>query len=70
MRFPVDVVFLDRWGWPIEIRRAVEANRVVACKRAAAVLEMAAGSAARHFVVVKCAAHGAGTDHQSLARGL
>jgi uncharacterized membrane protein (UPF0127 family) len=67
MRFPIDVVFLDRNGWPIEIRRAVGASRVVANRRAAAVLEMQAGAADRHFVVVKCAAHGAGADRQPLA---
>jgi uncharacterized membrane protein (UPF0127 family) len=67
MRFPIDVVFLDRHGWPIDIRRAVKPGRVVACKRAAAVLEMRVGAADHHFVVVKCAAHGAGADRQPLA---
>jgi uncharacterized protein len=53
MRFPIDVVFLDRHGWPIEIRRAVKPGRVVGCNRAAAVVEMRAGAADRHFVVVE-----------------
>ena len=53
MRFPIDVVFLNRQGWPIEIRRAVKPGRVVTCRRAAAVLELKAGDADRHFVVVE-----------------
>src|SRR5688572_15228020 len=53
MRFPIDVVFLDRHGWPIEIRRAVKPGRVVSSNRAAAVIEMRAGAADRHFVLVK-----------------
>ena len=53
MRFPIDVVFLDRHGWPIEVRRAVPPNRVVTCRRAAAVIELKAGAADRHFVVVE-----------------
>ena len=51
MRFPIDVVFLDRWGWPIGIRRAVKPSRVVACRRAAAVVELQAGCADEHFIV-------------------
>jgi uncharacterized membrane protein (UPF0127 family) len=51
MRFPIDVVFLDRWGWPIAIRRAVKPWRVVACRRAAAVVELQAGRADEHYVV-------------------
>jgi uncharacterized membrane protein (UPF0127 family) len=51
MRWPIDVVFLDRWGWPIEVRRSVKPWRVVACRRAAAVVELAAGRADEHFVV-------------------
>jgi uncharacterized membrane protein (UPF0127 family) len=51
MRFPIDVVFLDRWGWPVEIRRAVPPRRVVSCRSAAAVIELSAGAADRHFVV-------------------
>ena len=54
MRFPIDVVFLDRHGWPIAIRRGVKPGRVVACRRdAAAVIETKAGDADRHFVVVE-----------------
>ena len=53
MRFPIDVVFLNRWGWPVEIRRAVRPRRVVGCRDGAAVIEMAAGAADRHFVVVE-----------------
>ena len=53
MRFPIDVVFLDRWGWPIEIRRAVRPRRIIGCRAAAAVIEMRAGAADRHIVVVE-----------------
>jgi uncharacterized membrane protein (UPF0127 family) len=53
MRFPIDVVFLDRWGWPIAIERAVPPWRLVGCSRAAAVIETAAGAADRHFVVLE-----------------
>jgi hypothetical protein len=53
MRFPIDVVFLDRHGWPIAIERSVKAGRIVSCRRAAAVIEARAGDADRHFVVVE-----------------
>ena len=53
MRFPIDVVFLDRHGWPIDIRRAVPPNRVVSHRNAAAVIETKAGAADRHFVVLE-----------------
>ena len=51
MRFSIDVVFLDHWGWPIEIRRSVPPWRVVSCRKAAAVVELKAGDADRYFVV-------------------
>jgi len=53
MRFAIDVVFLDRWGWPVAIRRAVPPWRRVSCREAAAVVELRAGEADRHFVVVE-----------------
>ena len=53
MRFPIDVVFLDRHGWPIAIGRGVKPGRVVTCRRAAAVIETKAGDADRHFVVLE-----------------
>jgi uncharacterized protein len=53
MRFPIDVVFLDRHGWPIATRRGVGPGRVVRCARAAAVIETAAGNADRHFVLME-----------------
>jgi uncharacterized membrane protein (UPF0127 family) len=53
MRFPIDIVFLNRHGWPIAIARAVKPGRVVTHRRAAAVIETAAGDADRHFVVVE-----------------
>ncbi|HZB06921.1 MAG TPA: DUF192 domain-containing protein [Thermoleophilaceae bacterium] len=51
MRFPIDVVFLDRWGWPVAIRRAIKPCRVVACRGAAAVVELQADHADKHFIV-------------------
>jgi uncharacterized membrane protein (UPF0127 family) len=51
MRFPIDVVFLDRWGWPIHIRRAVPPRRVASCRQASAVIELEAGAADRYFVL-------------------
>jgi hypothetical protein len=53
MRFPIDVVFLDRHGWPIAIRRGVRPGRIAAHRRAAAVIETRARDADRHFVVVE-----------------
>ena len=53
MRFPIDVVFLDRHGWPIAIRSNIEPGRVVTHRRAAAVIETAAGDADGHFVLME-----------------
>jgi uncharacterized membrane protein (UPF0127 family) len=53
MRFPIDVVFLDRHGWPIAIRRSVKPGQLVRHRTAAAVIETKAGDADRHFVVVE-----------------
>jgi len=53
MRFPIDVVFLDRWGWPVDVRHHVGPCRVVTCRAATAAIEMRAGDADRHFVVVE-----------------
>jgi hypothetical protein len=53
MRFPIDVVFLDRWGWPIKVTGDVVSQRLVGRRSAAAVIELPAGEADRHFVVVE-----------------
>jgi uncharacterized membrane protein (UPF0127 family) len=53
MRFPIDVVFLDRHGFPIAIERAVRPGRLVTNPRAAAVIETRAGDADRDFVVLE-----------------
>jgi uncharacterized membrane protein (UPF0127 family) len=53
MRFPIDIVFLDRHGWPIAIRRSVEPRQLVRHRTAAAVIETKAGDADRHFVVLE-----------------
>jgi uncharacterized membrane protein (UPF0127 family) len=42
MRFPVDVVFLDRDATPLAIRPAVPRNRIVGYRGARAVLEVPA----------------------------
>ena len=39
MRFPLDVAFLDSQGRVLRVERAVPPNRVLVCRRAAAVLE-------------------------------
>jgi uncharacterized protein len=40
MRFPLDLVFLDRRGAPLELHRRVPPRRLVWCRDAAAVLEL------------------------------
>jgi uncharacterized membrane protein (UPF0127 family) len=40
MRFPLDLLFLDRQRRVIEIRRSVPAGRFFRCRRAATVLEL------------------------------
>ncbi|HEX3240011.1 MAG TPA: DUF192 domain-containing protein [Solirubrobacterales bacterium] len=42
MRFPLDLVFLDRRGAPLELRRGVPPRRLVWCRGASAVLEIPA----------------------------
>jgi uncharacterized membrane protein (UPF0127 family) len=43
MRFAIDLVFLDSEGWPVREVHGVPPLRVVACRGAAAVLELPAG---------------------------
>ncbi|AXF01202.1 DUF192 domain-containing protein [Paraburkholderia hospita] len=45
MRFPIDVVFIDRRGCVLSIHRNVGRARVLVCWRARAVLEMRAHAA-------------------------
>jgi uncharacterized membrane protein (UPF0127 family) len=47
MRFPIDLFWLDEWGWPIRVDRAVGPGRVRGCRRASAVLEAPADQAGR-----------------------
>jgi uncharacterized membrane protein (UPF0127 family) len=47
MRRAIDVVFVAADGGVVELRRGLGAGRVAACRRAASVLELAAGDAAR-----------------------
>jgi uncharacterized protein len=44
MRFPIDVVFLDAHGRVLRIAAAVPPGRLVACRRAGAVVEVPAGA--------------------------
>jgi uncharacterized protein len=46
MRFPLDLVFLDRGRSPIAVARSVPANRIVTERGAAAVLELPGREAA------------------------
>jgi uncharacterized membrane protein (UPF0127 family) len=46
MRFPIDVVFLDREGTTVKVVSNLTAWRAAGCWRAHAVVELAAGSAA------------------------
>jgi uncharacterized membrane protein (UPF0127 family) len=47
MRFPVDVVFLGRYGEAVSVRRAVPPRRVALHRAASAVLELPAGGEER-----------------------
>ena len=47
MRFPIDVVFLDSDVRIVEVRHALRPWRIAASKRAASVLELAAGECER-----------------------
>jgi uncharacterized protein len=47
MRFPIDIVFVTRAGRVLKIRNAVPARRIAIAVRAFAVVELAAGCAAR-----------------------
>src|SRR5436305_5733758 len=40
MCFPLDLFWLDEWGWPIRIDRAVPPARIRGCRRASAALEV------------------------------
>jgi uncharacterized protein len=52
MRFPIDVVFVDRNGRVLDIARSVRPWRAVACKGAKAVVELAAGECSRRDIEV------------------
>lgn len=47
MRYAIDIVFLDRRGLILAVRDSVPPWRFALCRHARAVLELAAGSAAR-----------------------
>jgi uncharacterized protein len=53
MRFPIDVAFLDDSGRPLRIERAVPRRRLLACRRAFAVLEAPAGEIGRYVGSVR-----------------
>ena len=48
MQFPIDVIFAAQDGRVVKIRRDMRASRVTGALGAFAVIEMAAGEAARH----------------------
>ena len=50
MRFAIDVLFLDRDGCAVKIVANVAPWRIALAARAYAVVEMAAGSAHKHFI--------------------
>lgn len=52
MRFPIDVIYTSRLGKVLKIAAHVRPWRISVCGRAFAVVEMAAGSAARHALEV------------------
>jgi uncharacterized membrane protein (UPF0127 family) len=52
MRFPIDVVFLDRELRVLRVADAVKPWRAVACRGARAVLELAAGEASARGIAV------------------
>lgn len=52
MRFPIDVVFIDRAGYALKIVRDVAPWRIAVAAGAHAVVEMAAGSIAPHELMV------------------
>ena len=52
MRFPIDVVFLDREFEVLEVRESVPPWRMAARRGARAVLEMGAGEARRRGIVL------------------
>jgi uncharacterized protein len=60
MRFPIDVVFVDRSGRVLGIAASVPAWRMTASLRAFATIELAAGTAARtgtatgHILSLRC----------------
>jgi len=47
MRFPIDVVFVDRDGVVVRVVAALAPWRAASCRRADAVLELASGECAR-----------------------
>jgi uncharacterized protein len=50
MRFPIDIVVLDRQAYAVKIMRDVRSWSIVAAMRGHAVIEMAAGTLTRHQV--------------------
>jgi uncharacterized membrane protein (UPF0127 family) len=52
MRFPIDIVFLDRDGYTVKLVNDVRPWRVAAAARAHTVIELAAGSLQRHAVAL------------------
>ena len=51
MRFPIDVLFMSREGYAVRLVHALKPWRATAALGAYAVIELAAGTLARHSVV-------------------
>ena len=58
MRFALDLVFLDRDGKALAVRRGVGPRRLAADRRAAAVLELPAAAPAEPLVAAKSGPEG------------
>jgi uncharacterized membrane protein (UPF0127 family) len=59
MRFPLDLIWLDRHGAPLRVDRAVPPRRLKACAGARSVVETRAGSADA-FLAALAGEHGPG----------
>jgi uncharacterized membrane protein (UPF0127 family) len=65
MQFPIDVIGVARDGRVLKIRRAVPPRRLVFCLRAFAMVELAAGAAARLDVQPGDMLRGAACTHMT-----
>jgi uncharacterized membrane protein (UPF0127 family) len=66
MRFPIDVVFVGRDGRVVRVARDVAPRRLVACRRAVAVVEVRAGAGPAFGASLDLVAHGDGRSRLTL----